>query len=219
MEIWTLTAGLPGPQELSPFALDMHRQWGTGSADETVRVRREEDRWAAARLGARPFHFGFFDCIYRKDEAGQPLYSDAMYVSAHSCDAELPRRMAQALRSKLEDEDVVICQLGIGEHVDHLLVRSAAELLERPLLYDADIPYLLNHPDELAPRTTSMVQSVLPVSGDGFAAWVDAIQEYRSQLSTLFEGPEDLQARMRAYWESERGIRLWSSQAGVSPGV
>ena len=108
--------------------------------------------------------------------------------------------------------------MAIGEHVDHRLVRSAAELLQRPLLYVADIPYLLMHPDELRPRAASMQPSLQPVSVEGFAAWWDAILKYRSQLSTLAESVDALRDGMRRYWSTEAGIRFWAAQReGAGP--
>ncbi len=212
VEVWTVMSGFPGRQQLSPFALEMHTQWGTGTPNETVRLRRGEDGRATGRLGARRVHFGFFDCIYRKDAQGLPLYADAMYVPVHSCDADLPARIAEALRPRLRPDDRLVCQLAIGEHVDHRLVRSAAELLGRPLLYVADIPYLFNHPDELAPHTQAMVASMQPVTADGFSAWIAAVEEYRSQMSTLFESFEALREAMRLYWSEGGGIRFWSNE-------
>jgi LmbE family N-acetylglucosaminyl deacetylase len=215
IEIWTLMSGIPGNAELSDFAREMHAQWGTTTGPETVRARRAEDRNAAARVGARSVHFDFLDCMYRQDDNRQPLYSEALHVPIHMLDAALPLRIAEALRRKLREDDLVVCQLGIGEHVDHLIVRAAAEMLERPLRYDADLPYLLNHPDELAEKSASMTSAVEPVSSNGLAAWLQAIEAYRSQLTSLFESRDSMQERMRAYWSEAGGIRLWSRPASA----
>ncbi len=40
VEIWTIVCGFPPPGELTPFAQALHQEWGTGSAEETVRTRR-----------------------------------------------------------------------------------------------------------------------------------------------------------------------------------
>lgn len=213
VEIWTIMAGLPGKQELSEFATRMHGEWGTTTPDATVRLRRLEDRQAAALVGARPLHFGFHDCIYRKDEAGTALYSEALYSPIQPSDASLPQRIAEELRRKLKADDRVVCQLGIGEHVDHLVVRAAAELLRRSLLYDADVPYVYSHPEELDSKVASMRASLEPVSVEGLEAWLDAIQSYKSQLSTLFESIESLRARIRLQWSEQGGIRVWSRVA------
>lgn len=210
IEIWTLMSGIPADRELSDFARQMHGEWGTNTAPETVRLRRAEDRKAAATVGARPVHFAFLDCIYRRDEQGQPLYQEALHAPLHEYDAGLSTRIAGALRRRLRDDDVVVCQLGIGEHVDHLIVRAAAEMLGRPLRYDADLPYLLDHPEELQGRAEAMRSFVEPVSASGVDAWLQAIEAYRSQLSTLFESMDSMRERMRAYWSGTGGIRLWS---------
>jgi molybdopterin-biosynthesis enzyme MoeA-like protein len=54
---------------------------------------------------------------------------------------DLPAQIAQTMSAYLKPDDIVIVQLGIGGHVDHVTVRRAAEMLKRPLIYDADIPY------------------------------------------------------------------------------
>ncbi len=219
VEIWTLMAGVPASQELSDFASKMHAEWGTTTARQTVRLRRLEDRNAAHAVGARPVHLEFLDCIYRRDAGGQPLYSEALYTPIHPCDSRLPAQIAGDLRRRLRDDDIVVCQLGIGGHVDHRLVRDAAQMLPRPLRYAADLPYLLNHPEELAPSTASLQSSLEPVSDAGLAAWLGAIEAYRSQLSTLFDSLESMRERLRAYWSEGRGIRLWSSGSAASTGA
>jgi hypothetical protein len=100
--------------------------------------------------------------------------------------------------------------LAIGGHVDHILVRKAAEMLKRKLVFDMDIPYLLNHPDDLTPKTLGMKESLQPVSDGGFTTWLEAIEAYVSQLGSLFESFDSMQERMRAYWSERRGIQFWS---------
>jgi hypothetical protein len=94
--------------------------------------------------------------------------------------------------------------------VDHLIVRAAAEMLERPLRYVADLPYLINHPEELAGSTASMTSEGVAVSSNGLATWLQAIEAYRSQLSTLFDSLDSMRERIQAYWSEAGGIRLWS---------
>jgi hypothetical protein len=97
--------------------------------------------------------------------------------------------------------------------VDHVLVRHAAEgLLQHPS-YVADVPYVLNHPDELEPKTAGLRSVLQPISEAGLGAWLVAIESYSSQLSSLFDSRERLRDGIRDYWEAEGGIRLWSAQA------
>lgn len=215
VEIWTLACGFPPQADLSPLAQVLHFQWGFASAEETVHQRRAEDERAAAILGVQTVHFDFPDCIYRRDAEGQPLYPMDIFAEPHPADADLPGRMTAALQSRLAVNDVLVCPLGIGGHVDHVLtrraveglVRSEAGGLKRRLLYYADIPYWLNHPEALAPSTNGAQAEFWKVSRQGLSAWVEGILAYASQLSTLFESLDKMQELIEGY--GREGLRLW----------
>jgi hypothetical protein len=107
---------------------------------------------------------------------------------------------------------VLVCQLSVGSHVDHVLVRQASELLGRPVLYDADIPYLFEKPHELEPKTTGMKKFVYLVTETGLRSWQEAILEYKSQIAVLgdsFNTVEKARQAIRAYWANSKGISLW----------
>lgn len=213
VEIWTLFCGYP-QGELSSFAQVMHHLWGFGSAEECVQKRREEDRQAAQILGVSARHFDFLDAIYRRGADGEPLYPQDISVEPLPADAGLPAEMAEALAMRLLPDDILVCQLAIGGHVDHLLVRAAAEQLGRPLWYDADIPYLLNHPEELAPLTAGLEETVEPVAEGALGPWEKAIRAYDSQLSTVFDDPARIGELLRGHWQPNMGISLWRSTGG-----
>jgi len=209
VEIWTLMCGIPQNTELSMFAQVLHQEWGFSSAEETIRLRRVEDENAAAIVGAKTVHFDFLDCIYRRGRNGDWNYMD-VFVPPHEDDADLPRQIAETIASRLSRDDVLVCQLGLGSHVDHILVRRAVELLERPLLFDADIPYLFDHPESLSPNIAGMKENFHAVTEAGLISWQDAVAMYASQLSTLLDSPEFLRESIRQYWAERGGIRLWT---------
>src|SRR6266498_4840264 len=187
-----------------------HRQWGFASAEEAMRARREEDRNAAAILGAQTVHFDFLDCIYRRNTNGEWLYSD-ISVPPHVGDAELPKQIAAAISSRITRDDILVAQLSVGSHVDHVLVRQGAELLERPLLYDIDIPYVLYKSEEFAPKSVGMKESTHFITETGLRSWQEAILEYKSQLPLLgaaLSTPDDMRESIRSYWSEWKGIRL-----------
>ncbi len=208
VEIWTVMAGLPPDDDLPEFAQIMHRIWGFQTLEQAITTRRAEDEHAAAQVGARPVHFDFLDCIYRRGRDGEPLYSDVT-VPVQPDDADLSACIADALAANLRPDDVVICQLAIGRHVDHVIVRQAAELLHRRLLYDADMPYVLNHPDELQPAIAGLVESLSPVSEPALQCWITAIHCYASQVDSVFGSREAMLEAMQAYWSEHRGVRFW----------
>jgi LmbE family N-acetylglucosaminyl deacetylase len=208
VEIWTVMSGIPEETELSMFAQVNHYIWGTTTAEHTLTLRRAEDAEAAHRVGAKAVHFDFLDCIYRRGANGDWLYND-VFVPPHMDDMGLPRQIAETLSSRLKSDDKLVCQLGLGSHVDHVLVRQAAEMLGRPLLYLADIPYLFKHPESLGPYTAGMKENVEPVTETGLRSWQDAVDSYVSQLSSLLESPENLRESIMRYWAVRRGITLY----------
>jgi LmbE family N-acetylglucosaminyl deacetylase len=213
VEIWNFMCGFPPSGELSPFAQMLHYQWGIhdGGAAEMITARRAEDTKAAGIVGAKTVYFDFLDCIYRRGKNGDWLYSNVFVPPHKDDDVDLSARMAESIAARLQPADQLVCQLGIGSHVDHVLVRRAVDLLQRPVFYDMDIPYLFNSPGELAPKAAGMKAETHRITDSGLRAWQDAISAYESQLSGLFDSPEAMRAQIQQYWSEYTGIRLWSS--------
>lgn len=214
VEIWTFMCGYPPEGEVSPLAQVLHFQWGFSSAEEAVRARRQEDKDAAAMIGVRTVHFDFLDCIYRRGTNGEWLYFD-LFVPPHPQDADIPPKIAQTISQHIQPDDVLVCQLALGSHVDHVLVRQGAELTGRPLLYDIDVPYVLEHPGEWEAKSAGMRESVQAVTETALSRWKGAAVTYKSQLAALgelFDTPEKVQAAIHAYWAERGGIRLFGTE-------
>ena len=208
VEIWTVVCGYPPPGELTPLAQVLHFRWEVGSAKEAVDLRRAEDQKAADIVGAKTVHFDVPDCIYRRGPDGEPLYPD-IFVQPHEAEAHLPAEIEQMIAPGLEADDQVICQLGVGGHADHILVRQAAERLNHPLWYAADAPYVFRYPQELAPQVLGMKELRYSITEAGLKAWIEAVLAYESQLSSLFEGSEQVEEDIRAYYRERGGFSIW----------
>jgi len=209
VEIWTMMCGFPPDAELSPFAQVLHYQWGIPAAADVVRARRKEDLNATKIVGAKSVHFDFLDCIYRRGKNGNWLYSD-VFVPLHEDEVDLPAQIADSIAARLQPDDKLVCQLAIGAHVDHALTRRAVELLQRPVFYTADIPYLFNAPKELAPKTIGMKVSTRRIRKSASKIWRYAISQYTSQISSLFDSREELRAKINQYAADNKGVRLWT---------
>jgi LmbE family N-acetylglucosaminyl deacetylase len=210
VEIWTFMCGYAAEDAVSPFAQMLHAQWGFTSAEETTRMRREEDQQAAAIVGAGVRHFEFLDCIYRRGADGEWLYAD-VFTPPHPEDEAIPSQIAGTISRHLQPDDVLVCQLAVGSHVDHVLVRQGAELLGHSLRYDIDVPYILSKPEELGPKSAGMEESIQTITETGLDHWKEAALQYKSQLPALgevFETPEKTRNSIHSYWEPYRGIRL-----------
>jgi LmbE family N-acetylglucosaminyl deacetylase len=209
VEIWTVFAGNPPPGPLSDFAKQNHALWGTQDGDETIALRKMEDQEAAGIVGAELVHFGFPDCIYRRSARGESLYPETVITPPVPGDRGLPRRIAAALRSELRKDDLLVCPLALGSHVDHMLARRAAESLHRSLQYYADIPYLLNNPQTLAPAISALTGQLYRISADGLKAWLEGVAAYKSQISSLYKKEGTLYDAILSYWKIRDGINLW----------
>lgn len=210
VEIWTFMSGYAPEENISPLAQILHAQWGFSSAEETTRKRRQEDQRAASLLGAKTLHFDFLDCIYRRGSDGEWLYLD-IYAPPHPEDAGLPAQIAETISARLEPDDVLVSQLAVGSHVDHVIVRQGAELLGQPLFYAIDVPYILYHPDALELKSAGMLESIHLITKTGLNHWQEAALQYKSQIGALgeaFDTPERIQESLQAYWEERKGICL-----------
>ena len=194
----TAFAGDP-PSPLSIFAGLLHERWGLG--DDAPAARRAEDRAALALLGAVPLHWELPDCIYRTAPDGTPLYPDpaALWGPLQAADGSLADGLARRIAT-LPETATLWAPLGAGGHVDHCLLRRAAEAAGRPLYCYEEYPYA---------ETPQMVERAL---GDGpwmprltfldeeaLAAKIAAAACYRSQISTFWADVDDMAARIRAY--------------------
>lgn len=199
--VWVVTvfAGSPtGP--LSDYAQMLHYFWGLAETD-AVAARREEDRAALSLLGAVPVHWEFTDCIYRRAPDGRVLYPnyDALWGPIAEEDDSLREELIRRIE-ELPSSAQLFVPLGAGNHVDHRLVRQAAEATGRSLVYYEDYPYA---------RETGKVGEVLEegpweselvwLEGEALEAKVAAALCYRSQISSFWADEDDLAVQFRAY--------------------
>ncbi len=209
VEIWTILCGFPPTTELSDYAQYLHNEWGMSSAQEVVNGRRKEDINSANILGATVQHFDFLDCIYRRDKNGNWIYS-SIFVEPDLSESDLPQQIADEILSRLKPDDKLVAQFGIGKHIDHVTVRRAVELINKPLLYVADIPYLFKTPEHLDEHKVGMKEKTQMVSEAGIRSWSEAVLAYESQISMLFKSPEAARNQIEEYCQANEGIKFWS---------
>lgn len=210
VEIWTIFAGYPNSLEFSPFAQAIHARWGTG--DASTAARRSEDKSACARLGAIPIYLDFLDIIYRTHPlTGQAeiVENDDLFRGYQKSDFMLQQAITHCLQEKLaglEDSQLVV-PLGLGNHVDHALVRRAVEglILPVPLGYYADFPYVMKAEHEV----DVPFQQNYPVLEQDVTAWADAIALYPSQATTFWQNEAQMREELSLYGQKGGGSRLW----------
>ena len=215
VEIWTICAGNPPDGPLSEFAQTLHDRWGLGR--DAVSMRRAEDVNACARVGAVHRHFNLPDCIYRRDPVSlSHFYTSDFGIFADLAELEVKQlapELASSWKKQLREGAVVVSPLGFGGHVDHKLVRIAADLMQVPLQYYADTPYVLVWEAELPgllPENTRM--TLHAISDDEMQAWVEANAAYESQISTFWGSVEEMETVFRGYAALHGGIRIWQKE-------
>jgi LmbE family N-acetylglucosaminyl deacetylase len=209
ISVLTVFAGDPPDYRISPLAAELHARWG--KAGPPIAMRRAEDRLACARLGASVVHLDYADAIYRADEAGRPLYTneEALFGPHDSSETQLIEALQESLREMGSSQATIYCPLGYAGHVDHRITRLAAERLGQPLYYYADFPYAARGrivPPELGEPSGSW--RMIPITDEAIDAWVNAIIEYQTQLSTFWEDEDTLYQEVRDFHDAFGGLRI-----------
>jgi LmbE family N-acetylglucosaminyl deacetylase len=189
----------PDPLPESPLIRELHDRWKAGNAP--IHARRQEERQAAARLGATVTFMDLPDCVYRTRPDGTVLYpagDDDLFGPVKPDDPArvilqgTPHPAAQTL----------YVPLGVGGHVDHILVRQWAETSAESIIYYEDYPYA-----EQAAAITDVIESragrlqpeVITLTDDDFTAKWQAVAEYHSQISTFWPGIKQMRSRLYRY--------------------
>ncbi len=201
----TVFAGSPAPDApLSPFAQALHARWGDPA--DAVAERRREDRAALSALGADASHWPHADCIYRRAPDGTFPYAseDALWGPIHPVEEHLIEELAARLRDLSASGGTLYAPLAAGRHVDHRIVRRAAEQAEKGLIYYEDFPYAEDRAAvaaALEPSAEAWRQEHASLSPQAMATKIAAIACYRSQVSTFWEAEETMMSHVRAFAE------------------
>jgi LmbE family N-acetylglucosaminyl deacetylase len=183
-----------------------------GPAATPPAVRRSEDvaaldRWPLRRLG-----LGLPDAVFRRDGAGRPLYPGPLAVRrrVHPADAPLAARVEAAVLPLLADCDEVLLPLAARSHVDHAIVRDAAEralrrVPPRIVRYYAEFPYPVRAPAGLTAHRQPA----------DFDAWLRAALVYSTQVTAMFgTAPRMARALFRHAYDAGAPVwRSWTARA------
>ncbi len=212
---------------LSPFASAMHQGWGLATSEVIARRRTEEDN-ASRAIGATVRLLPFHDAIYRGHTY---LSDDDLFSTPTPAEADLPGQIIASLGLPQAPAETIriYAPLGIGEHVDHQLVFTAAATLAAAgweVWFYEDVPYALRagarerRLDAIAGDHAVQLRGKVP-AGAQWDAKLDGILSYPSQLETIFrhyvgvEPSRDgigtaLAAFAEGAYEGNVGERFWS---------
>jgi hypothetical protein len=207
-EIWTIFSDqTENKASITHYAKTLHKRWETG--DRPYVIRKEEDYKASQTVGAYPVHFGFLDCIYRRfPETGEPVVNsdDDLFGTISPGEMPLVDLIGGKLKSKLLEPSIWVCPLSLGGHVDHRIVRSAAEGCRKMLMYYADLPYAFSLPPRPIP---GMIQFSLDIPRNNLEIWKQGVAQYSSQLSSFWKTKDEMASQYSEYVEQYNGLPLW----------
>jgi LmbE family N-acetylglucosaminyl deacetylase len=208
----TVMGQKPLPERMPDTALvrDLHTRWGSGA--ESVATRIQEDQQAVKHLGAEPQRMTVWpDCIYRQSRDGQPLYTanEALFGPVASEDSA-GQLIPTIVLSPRDVVQTLYAPLGVGNHVDHQIVRNWALELKKQnptlavKLYE-DYPYSENvntvdramffYQEQGIPLEAEVVE----LSEADVEAKLSAIACYQSQISTFWNDVEAMQQAVRRF--------------------
>lgn len=212
VEIWSFFTADPSQSKLTPFAKILHKRWGKSS--NPYQVRRKEDTDACALLSVNYKHFGFLDCIYRRYPSNNaPVVKKTadLFKPVRWKEVELVVVITHTISQHLHPEDVITLPLGVGSHIDHLLVKNLAGDLVNERLYYPDYPY--------AAKVNSMSSLDLPqeavahhynLSEADLKLWQESAGCYQSQVSSFWKTTEEMKTDIARYASSSIGCTVWS---------
>ncbi len=211
-----------------------------GNPARLVQQRREEDAGAFGRFGLKPGVLPFPDAIYRGRPAEGVFYYEtmaALFGGVHPSESALPEAIATEIDGMTDADTTIVAPLGLGGHVDHRLVYSAASgyLSEsHPVLYYEEFPYGdpkypglkglntagVHRPLEEVTAELTLKAVLSPFESVDLMAKIAAIGEYRSQLRLIFgrdpQWPDRIEAFARRFASAGLAERFWEP---ASPGV
>ena len=208
----TVFGGMP-PQDLQPSGFARQNSQIMSLPENpaaAVEARRAEDEAAISSLGADTLWLDYLDAIYR----GSPAYyqgNEALFGPVNQGDHALDEELGTLFLSFAERAPLAAfyAPLGVGHHVDHVLVCSAADRLAQRKVnvkFYEDFPYVsLGNALESRQRELGipMEYEMAEISGQ-IRDKEEAIALYKSQVPQLFGTEDTMRQAVRAYSSSLR---------------
>ena len=199
----TIFGGTAGSlPSLSPFALQLHRTLGYGpTMEEAVQRRRAEDAAAWELLGADHLWLDFADAPYRGYES-----QEALFGAVDRADLAIESQVAALLLEIRSRAPLAVyyAPLGVGHHVDHQIVCSAADRLTQQhanVKFYEDFPYVATA-GALAARQSELgikMESDMVEISYHMPRKIQAVACYRSQVPQLFGSEEQMRQALERY--------------------
>lgn len=174
------------------FALACQLDKGLDATVDYMALRRREDEIACAALGATAIHLPFLEAPHRGYHSAADLFAGRRADDA--IQTELDPALVELI-DKLQP-DLVLGPIGIGRHVDHLVVATALASMNlgSQLHRWEDWPYAdRQEHDQLMGHDPIVV----PLAKADIDAKINACGAYQSQIGFQFGSADRMSSRIR----------------------
>lgn len=231
--ISTVFSGSVQPESLSPLAKWFHGICDLG--DNAMDIRRTEDKNAAQYLGVDLLHIDMLECLYRRDANRFARYikENEIYQGDLNREIDTLNEVILALLNTIDFEKFseIYIPLGIGRHIDHLLLRKATELIFcresnqnfPKLYYYEDIPYVFwdRDPNWRIDLTKDLRPILQFMDRNAWKAKIEAILLYKSLVRMFWENENKMENQLAEYALAvgvvKPGERFWVSKDSSTP--
>ena len=201
--IATVFAGDMPAGERSAFGERHVHLWGDEA--EPLEVRRAEDESVRRVLDVHVWHGQYPDAPFRRHpQEGRWLYTSdwALFRLPDPSEGDVPQRIAGEVSALLDERTRVYVPLGLGNHVDHVLLSMAGHILARSgvdVTWYEDYPYAERDSRVQRLEQQGWWPALVPLSQTHVEAKLQAILCYQSQIPSLFGTERHLRRRIIDY--------------------
>lgn len=185
------------------FALACQLDKGLPAEVDYMAIRRTEDIEWSRRIGAETVHGAFTEAPHRGYQSAKELFGSVLATDKLEDDLKV---WFLELAEKFKP-NIILCPVGIGNHVDHFLVRKAAQASldsKFPLFFFKDQPYAskLNgfHVKDYFGDLSVWQELQIPLSEKSLAKAQFAAQAYETQISFQFGNVERMRNILSEAW-------------------
>ncbi|HTI14716.1 MAG TPA: PIG-L family deacetylase [Dictyobacter sp.] len=213
-------------QTLSPLAQQVMNGMGISDSTALMDARKKEDSAALDYLQCDYLWLDYPDAIFRGNPPSYTTLKQVIGGEVHQTDLDLDKQLAQLfldVQSRLPDA-TWYAPLGIGRHVDHQVICSAADRLVQhgaKVYFYEDFPYVARQQDALEKRLNELgnayefslveMSEMLPLRQEAAAI-------YASQVISNFGSQDTMNRAISEYSHSIRPVetvyleRYWTAR-------
>lgn len=167
-----------------------------------VLSRQAENEQACSILAVPHQHAPFLDAIYRTNNLGVEIYQerDSIFKQDKILEKELVQDVIKYIKTNSSPDDILITPSALGNHIDHLIVKNAAQQSGRIVVYYEDFFY-----DTIAKNINYRDLFPVYLTKEQLAIKLQAIMAYKSQIRPLFKSSDGLLCYFKEF-HTDKGV-------------